>query len=105
MTAPIEGYFGPPVLRKSYERQIEAPVGTACLLCKETIVEADTGNVNGTGQTFHYECQMRAIVGSVGHQLARCSCFGGTEEDPPGMTAREAAKAAAKLWHDRQAED
>ena len=38
------------------------------------------------------------VVGSVGHQLGRCSCFGGDEDDPPGMTVREAALAAVDLY-------
>jgi hypothetical protein len=33
------------------------------------------------------------------HQLRRCSCFGGSdEEDPPEMTWRQAAKVAVTLW-------
>jgi hypothetical protein len=33
-------------------------------------------------------------LGSVGHQKGTCSCHGGTEEDPPEMTKRQAAVAA-----------
>lgn len=42
----------------------------------------------------HLECWVRAGVGSVGHLRGRCSCYGGTEEDPDGLTLREAARAA-----------
>jgi hypothetical protein len=41
-------------------------------------------------------------IGSVGHQTCRCACFGGTEEDPPGMTKRMAALSAFKLWEARR---
>ena len=46
---------------------------------------------------YHIECMARIVLGSVGHQLQRCHCYGGTEEDPPGMSVREAAKAAYDL--------
>lgn len=91
-------YFGPPHLRKDDEIQIATPVGERCLLCGEAIAESDIGTINRAGQVAHYECSMRGVVGSVGHQLKRCGCYGGTEEDPPGMTRRQAAKAAVKLW-------
>lgn len=51
---------------------------------------------------WHQECTIRSIIGSVGHQEKRCSCFGGTEEDPEGMTKREAAKAAYDLFTQRR---
>jgi hypothetical protein len=54
--------------------------------------------VNGGASPVHRECLVRMVVGSVGHQLRRCSCFGGGEEDPPGMTPREAARAALELF-------
>ena len=47
---------------------------------------------------YHHECLLRSIVGSVGHQLKRCSCFGGTFEDPPNMSRRESALAAVGTW-------
>jgi hypothetical protein len=46
----------------------------------------------------HRECAVRDVVGSLGHLRRQCSCFGGTEEDPPGMTKREAARVACELW-------
>lgn len=96
------GYFGPPEHRKPDETQIPAPVGVACIHCSEQIAPADIGTVSPSGQVLHYECGLRAIVGSIGHQLGRCSCFGGNEEDPEGLTVREAAIAAARLWTERQ---
>jgi hypothetical protein len=52
---------------------------------------------------IHRECMLRQIVGSVGHQLGTCSCHGGEGPcDPPGMTVREAARAAADLFRERR---
>lgn len=96
------GYFGPARLRKDWEIQVPTPVGRQCLHCQETIVEGDIGTINYGGQIMHYECGMRGVVGSVGHLMGKCSCFGGDEEDPPGMTVREAAQAACILWERRQ---
>lgn len=92
------GYFGRPERKKDYERQVATPLGQVCLLCAEAVVDGDTGTIDASGRVIHYECGMRGIVGSVGHQLKRCHCFGGTYDDPPGMSRREAAKAAVALW-------
>jgi hypothetical protein len=43
---------------------------------------------------MHYYCLTRSVVGSVGHQFGRCSCNGGTFEDPPRLTRQQAAIAA-----------
>lgn len=51
-----------------------------------------------TERPSHWECQARSVLGSVGHIQGRCSCFGGTEEDPPGLTKREAALAAVAAF-------
>lgn len=48
---------------------------------------------------FHLECNVRAVVGSAAHQLHECHCYGGTREDPPGMSKRDAAKLAFETWH------
>lgn len=47
---------------------------------------------------LHEECFMRQIVGSIGHQTRRCSCFGGDYDDPPGMSKRDAAKIAYTVF-------
>lgn len=50
-------------------------------------------------ERIHLECVLRMAVGSVGHQRRECSCFGGTKDDPEGMTRREAARAACDLFN------
>lgn len=77
-----------------------------CLWCGEPVAEEDgeaepipcleagpSGDHLRTAWR-HRECAARATLGSLGHQRGRCACHGGTEEDPPGMTRREAARAA-----------
>lgn len=94
----IVKYFGHPSRKKEWEVQIATPIGDRCLICQEVISEGDSGTINVAGQTSHYECEMRLVVGSVGHQNKLCHCFGGDQEDPEGMTIREAAVAAVYLW-------
>lgn len=69
-----------------------------CAWCDEPVLEGERLAPN-YAQPTHYECGLRGVLGSVGHQRRRCSCFGGDEEDPPGMTRREAARAAAEYFH------
>lgn len=47
---------------------------------------------------YHSECIIRAVLGSAAHMLSECSCFGGTREDPPGMSLRDAARLAADVF-------
>ena len=90
-------FFGPVCMRRPDDEIVPAPVGRPCILCDELIVASDAGTVNRAGQISHYECSLRAVVGSVGHQLKRCSCYGGDQEDPEGMTRRQAAVAASRV--------
>jgi hypothetical protein len=61
-----------------------------CGYCEEPL---EGGRIIGN---THQECAMRTVVGSVAHIEKRCSCYvpGSEEGDPPGMTLREAARAA-----------
>lgn len=93
-------YFGNPLHRKDYETQVATPVGLPCLICREDVAKGDMGTMQGN-EPIHYECALRGIAGPVAHQLAQCSCHGGKHEDPPGLTQREAAKAAATLYSRR----
>lgn len=80
------------------DEHVLTPVGVECLYCKESVELGDRGFVNIIGQVFHLECQVRMIVGSVGHQMKQCYCYGGNEEDPPGLTRRQAAIKAKELF-------
>lgn len=80
-----------------------------CLFCGEPLVyeepedeHEDDGPLADAANALHRECRIRMQVGSVGHQNRRCSCFGGADEDPPDMTLRQAAQAAADLWQERR---
>lgn len=84
---------------------------TTCNYCSESYSEGEQIIIMTTVRreaatvlSFHVECQMRGIVGSVGHLLHRCPCFGGTSEDPPGLNRREAAKLAAETYYRLQRE-
>src|SRR5215831_19436725 len=76
-----------------------------CLHCEEPILEDDDRSSVIDGRTGvrrwrHFECGMRAVIGSLAHLERRCSCYveGATETDPEGMTRREAAVAAWEAW-------
>lgn len=88
---------------------IPTPVDEECLYCDEKITEGDQGfsqpfmqlnddkkSVTPIIRFVHRECQLRAVVGSIGHLKEKCSCYGGTEHDDLGMTRREAALAVWK---------
>jgi hypothetical protein len=91
-------YFGPPHLRKLHEMQIATPLHMACGHCGERFADGDIGTIDLGGTALHYECGMRLVIGSVGHQKKQCVCYGREDEDPPGMTKREAARAALRLF-------
>ena len=50
---------------------------------------------------MHMECGFRMSCGSVAHIERRCHCYvpGSTECDPPGMTKRQAARAAMDAYN------
>lgn len=99
-------------------RQVDAPVGKLCGWCEEEIEDGHRGFIlpylgpfegcvirgsdlalpPGMYLAYHLECQLRQTFGSVGHIEGRCHCVGGDEEDPPGLTAREAAIAAVAAY-------
>jgi len=72
---------------------------TVCRRCGEPVLATDKRSpATLDGRPLHWECGLRIVVGSVGHLQRRCSCYGGSDEDPEGMTKRQAAQAAAALW-------
>jgi hypothetical protein len=70
---------------------------TICPHCGEPILKGEPVMPIGKDQ-YHHECGFRLAAGSVGHIQKRCSCYGGTEDDPPGLSIREAAKAALAAY-------
>lgn len=72
-----------------------------CTYCGEPVLPADRYPIPNA--EMHTDCFIRGVVGGVNHQLGKCKCCGGTEPpDPPGMTLREAARAAVRLFEERE---
>lgn len=67
-----------------------------CAHCGEEILPGERAYVFGAN--LHHECSFRLAVGSVGHIQGKCTCKGGTEDEPPGMTKRQAALAAVEAF-------
>ena len=97
------------------QKRCSTPVGALCSWCEEPIAVHDFGvvlpylsnigaQIGDTGRDFdetismHRECHVRCMVGSVAHQNGVCSCHGGTDDDPPGMSKRDSAHAAMELF-------
>lgn len=96
------------------------PVGVLCFQCEEAVEEGDKGVLMRSGDeeiiarldpdgvmrkvegevyvAAHIECHLRSVLGSVAHIEGRCSCHGGDEHDPPGLSRRDAARAACAAW-------
>jgi hypothetical protein len=76
-----------------------------CAYCDEEIGDGDSVMPFNNGEVLmHRNCGLRGITGCVAHLNRTCSCFvpGSTELDPPGMTRREAADAAVRLWEQQK---
>jgi hypothetical protein len=69
-----------------------------CAYCGDPIRPGEDFERWAAEQRVHKECAIRAIIGSAAHQLHECSCYGGTREDPPGMTTRQAAVLAFETF-------
>lgn len=67
--------------------------GLTCGHCHEPIRAGESAEVL---MPLHIECAARLAIGSLAHVLRRCSCYipGATEGDPPGVSKRNAARAA-----------
>jgi hypothetical protein len=85
------------------DEQVETPVGAGCAFCAEPIADGDRGFVGpGDALPSHLECTLRCVLGSVEHIEGRCSCYGGhDEDDPPGLSRRDAAILAVAAWERR----
>jgi hypothetical protein len=85
------------------DEQVETPVGAGCAFCAEPIADGDRGFVGpGDALPSHLECTLRCVLGSVEHIEGRCSCYGGhDEDDPPGLSRRDAAILAVAAYERR----
>ena len=83
---------------------IDTPVGEECSHCGEKIEAGDDGIRYANGPVAHRNCFLRGFIGSVAHLERRCSCYvpGATCTDPPGLTRRQAADAAVKLYRESE---
>lgn len=113
-------YFGEQAHHPKWE-QAPAPIGEVCVWCDEPIAAGECGYLvpsltmarqsldafaagcpavtQPLDFTWHQECFLRQIVGSLGHQERKCSCYGGAEEDPVGFSRRQAALMAVAKFH------
>jgi hypothetical protein len=81
-----------------------------CTYCDEPVYAGEQSTAFPS-QAMHTPCAFRMAVGSVAHVLRRCHCFqpGSQLNDPPGLTKRQAARAALdlfqqiELWYDGEA--
>lgn len=74
-----------------------------CQYCGEPILLSELDPLDPLkawkSRNMHNECLVRGVAGSAAHQLGECSCFGGTREDPAGMTKRQAAVLAYETFN------
>lgn len=67
-----------------------------CHWCDELVLPGDLRHALLPG--YHYACALRAALGSIGHVQGTCGCYvkdGSAEDDPPGLTRRQAARLVA----------
>lgn len=69
-----------------------------CDYCGEEVLPHEVTEQRLNNKPVHQECAFRSVAGSAAHILGECSCYGGTREDPPGMTKRHAAKLALDTY-------
>lgn len=69
-----------------------------CRYCDEPILAGERVDRERI-EPVHFECGARAILGGLNHMKGTCSCCGGPDDpDPPGLTVRQAARAAYRYW-------
>jgi len=79
--APVTGHDVP----------ITTPVGNVCVWCEEAIRPGDNGRISPVGHTLHRECQVRAVLGGIGHLVDHeryCHSELGTDA---GLTRRQSS--------------
>lgn len=75
-----------------------------CPWCAEVVAPGDLTHSLLPG--YHYACALRSAIGSIGHVRGTCSCYvkdGTAEEDPPGLSRRQAARLVADYVRQQQA--
>ena len=87
--------------------RVDTPVGIRCARCAEAIEAGDDGvlvpalglETTHGSYAYHWECNLRGVIGGANHLRGLCTCCGGTEPpDPPQLSRRQAAKLAVALW-------
>lgn len=88
----------------SEDQRVQVPTHKSCLYCDEPIAEGDRGMVmpavktkdrqtyETTLEAAHAECFIRMTVGSLRHLNRTCTCYGGDDSRPDGMSPREEAR-------------
>lgn len=46
---------------------VDTPVGSVCFQCEEPIREGDGGGTYESGLVVHKECNLRSVMGGIGH--------------------------------------
>ena len=75
-----------------------------CPWCGELVVCGDL--IHALLPGYHFACALRATLGPIGHLQRTCSCFvkdGTAEDDPPGLSRRQAARIVADYVRHQQA--
>jgi hypothetical protein len=70
---------------------------SVCFHCDEPILE-DERSPLFPDTAVHHECGFRMVTGSAAHQLGECTCYGGSREDPAGMSKRDAARLSLETY-------
>jgi hypothetical protein len=113
-------YFGEawdaPVFDGGQVRQVETPVGEACMYCFEPVADGDRGymevavaRVEGghrmSHRPLHRECQLCSVLGNFAHVQGLCQYVGHCEKllAESGRTLRQDALAAWAWVHSMHA--
>ncbi len=86
------------VFQHAMELQRARLLESKCFWCDEKVEQLDSRVPKGL-QPCHYECSARSALGSVAHQKGECSCYGGSGEDDPRLSKRQAAMAALVFFN------
>lgn len=71
-----------------------------CLWCNEPILDHEARvPLNNDTAWEHMECFIRSVMGSLGHQMHQCPCYGQFDKSEIRMSRRECARQAFVYWH------